>query len=204
MKSPRPKLCGFLLVSLLSLPVFAQETPKPKPPPDAAALAALMQPGPEHALLAKYVGQWDLEVSSPTPPGRPPVVWKGSAVNVMEIGGRFLRTKFNYEGAGMKQEGDYTLGFDRRHNKFVFVGMDSWGTYYVTAMSQKDSPKETIKLYGQDDDPQMAAMGYKKEFGFVYEWAGDDKFTLRILFMDTRTPERREIEYLKFTFTRKK
>jgi len=82
------------------------------------------------------------------------------------------------------------------------LGMDSWGTYYVTALGNRSEQGGAIKLYGKDDDPNMKKMGYEKEFGYICNFESENQFVIEIIFIDTRTDTRNEIKFMVYKFSR--
>ncbi len=122
----------------------------------------------------------------------------------MIVGNRFLQIEYQAEGASGELEGMFTIGFDGRHDHYALFAVDSFGTYFVSSKGKLDEATGTIRMLGSDDDPMMKAMGLTKEFVHVLDLRGPDKFAIEIHFVDTRTPERREIKFMEFVFTRKK
>ena len=102
--------------------------------------------------------------------------------------------------AGPVSHAIYTIGFDRRHGRYTVVAMDDSGTYWVTAQGGREGDR--IAMYGKDDDPVMASMGYDKEFAIVLHLNGRDHIEIEILFIDPRTPERNELPFMSFELRR--
>jgi hypothetical protein len=160
-----------------------------------------MRPGAEHEELAKCVGGWTIEVTMGAGPRA--LVYKGEAENRMIVGGRFLEIEYQAKSASAGEtEGVFTIGFDRRHERYALIAMDNFGTYFVTSQGPRDEASGTIRLLGTDDDPMMKAMGYTKEFVHVLDLRGPDEFSIEVRIIDTRTPERREMKYITYAFTR--
>ena len=94
----------------------------------------------------------------------------------------------------------YTFGFDRRHGIYTVIAMDETGTYWVTAKGAFDGG--SIVMYGTDEDPVMRSMGLDNEFVILLHSRTSDRFEIETRFIDTRTPERREMSFLRFDLRR--
>jgi hypothetical protein len=167
---------------------------------DVAALQELASPGPEHAQLAARAGAWKLTIRMFA--GPQPIELTGTATNEMLVGGRFLQSTYKAAGGGFETEGVFTTGFDRRHGEHTMILMDNFGTYFVTARGKAPAEGEELKLLGKDDDPQMTALGLTKEFAFAPREVDDDHYVVEIRFIDTRTPERKEIKFMEYDYQR--
>ena len=58
-------------------------------------------------------------------------------------------------------------------------------------------------MFGVDDDPMMARMGFEKKFVFGLDFEDENTFSVTLFFVDTRTAEERLMPYTTFTFMRK-
>jgi hypothetical protein len=96
----------------------------------------------------------------------------------MVLGGRFLRTYAVGEMMGMKTESIAFLGFDRRLEEYVTIGLDTMGTYFITA-SGKKSEDGVIRMHGVDEDP----MG-RQVYTFELESVGEDGLITRLFFSE--------------------
>lgn len=191
-------LLSAVAILACSLSATGQEPAKSPTREEIARLRELAKPGPEHEMLAKCAGNWDVAVST----GKREAS-TGGGRSYMTMEGRFLWVGYEARGASGRFKGAFTIGFDRRHEHFTLIAMDTDGTYFVISRGKKLPDSEKIKLIGVDDDPYMTKLGLKKEFAHVLDFSDPDKFTIDVLFIDTRTKERKEIEAMTFTFTRK-
>ena len=166
---------------------------------DMSAMLELMQPGPEHELLKKFAGNWDMSLKM-WMPGQPEIVTTGTSTSRMILGGRFLEFTAESGTGDMFWESLTILGFDRRHKRYTSVGYDTWGTYYVTASGEYDAAKQQIKLYGEDDDP---VMGMKQKYFFVFTWKDDNAFTLEVIFVDFPGVEDEEYKMIEINYRRR-
>lgn len=169
--------------------------------PSRAVIANLreqMQAGPEHDKLATFSGDWELSIRA----GRDDH-YTGTASTRMILENRFLVIDYNARSLRSSFAGSFTLGFDRRHAHYTLIAMDTSGTYYVTSKGQVDSKTGKIKLYGKDDDPYMRSLGHEKEFGHAIDFSRTDQFSIEVIYIDTRTPERQEKSGMLFTFQKR-
>jgi hypothetical protein len=183
-------------------PLAAQEATESARPPSAEKIRASMSPGPEHEQLAGYAGAWNVEMRLGGGPRAK--VYQGAADARMIVGGRFLQIEYQAKSPADATEGLFTIGFDKRHKRYVLVAFDNFGTYFVTSQGQREEGSDKIKMYGVDDDPMMKSMGYTKEFAHVLAPRSADEFALEVWMIDTRTEARREFKYIDYKFTRKK
>lgn len=194
-------LCTCLMtaaVFVLPWPSIAQERVKPPSQEEIAKYRELAKPGPEHEMLSKFAGKWDVTVSA----GRR-AASTGGGRSYMTMERRFLWIGYEAEGRSGRYKGAFTIGFDRRHQHYTLIAMDTDGTYFITSRGKKLPDSKKIKLLGSDDDPYMEKLGFKKEFAHVLDFSDPDKFTIDVLYLDTRTKQRKEMKAIEFTFTRK-
>ena len=162
------------------LPPVVQEAGVPAEGLDMEQMMEAMKlagPGPEHELLASRAGEWTTTVTlSGMTPDTPPQEQTGKASAKMILGGRFLQIHSSGSFMGMPFESLETLGFDRRHGHYTVVGMDTLGTYSVTARGEKDDDG-IIRMHGEDDDP----MG-KQIYTFELEILSPDEHEYRVIF----------------------
>jgi hypothetical protein len=147
-----------------------------------AMQAALEQsrPGPEHALLTRLAGEWDLEVKIATAPGQMTTV-RARAHNRAVLGGRFLVSEVAAEEplAGQLIENMSIYGFDRRSGKYTLVGYDNFGTYYVTAEGAVPAAGAPIVMTGVSRNPQT---GHEEVYDMVLRPVDDDTYVTAVVF----------------------
>ncbi len=166
-------------------------------PPSMQEMLEQSKPGPAHARLGRLSGKWDVEMRMATEGVE---ISKGAGQASAILDGRFQVIDFtldNGPGAGSYR---YTLGFDRRHDEYSIVVMDTNGTYFVTARGPEADG--IIPMAGSDDDPMMARMGFEKKFVFALDLPDDDTFSVSVFYIDTRTAEAKRIPYGKYVFNR--
>jgi len=156
------------------------------------------RPGPEHERLVGLEGEWEV-VERSAVPGTEETLGTARAASILE--GRFLVLDFTLDTGPAARSFRYTLGYDRRHDEYSIVVMDTSGTYFVTARGAE--VEGLIHMSGTDDDPMMARMGFEKKFVFGLEFEDENTFSVTLFFVDTRTTEERLMPYTTFTFMRK-
>jgi hypothetical protein len=187
----------FVLLVLISIPLGAPADDQKPAALSPEEIAQLIGPGPEHAALGKFVGDWDVSIKMG------PASYAGEAKARTTVGKRFLQVEYQAKGKADATEGMFTLGFDRRHKEYALIAQDSFGTYFVTSQGKRDDKTGKLRLLGRDDDPQMKAMGLTKEFLHVVDLSNPDQLAIEVWFIDTRTPARKEIKFMEYQFKRK-
>jgi hypothetical protein len=139
---------------------------------------ALMGPAPQHELLKKLDGKWDIKFKlnfDVTAEGT------GSAESKMILGGRFLQWEQRSEAMGMKFGAMNILGFDRRINKYTIYGIDELGTYAVTGEGDYDAGKKILTLSGKTLDPSGKS-GAQQEYKFIYDFSTENTVVMQVIF----------------------
>ena len=172
----------FLTLSLLlaaALPAAAQEPANEEQRQKMQAMMAAMQPGPEHARLARLAGSWDVEITMWSGPGGESFKAAASAENRMILGGRFLESRVVGGQPPMQIESLTLMGFDRRFDRYTTIGLDTWGTYYVTAAgTMTDS---LVNMHGTDEDP---IAGHTQVYDMNLRFVDADTYVTDVTFTD--------------------
>lgn len=125
--------CAVAVVAALVSPVaHAQDGPKP---------------GPEHAVLKKMEGNWDLVMKFGG------TETKGTVVYKMELGGLWLTGALESELFGAKFTGKSLDTYDAAKKKYVGVWVDSMGTQPMILEGTYDKDKKALTMTG--DGPGM-------------------------------------------------
>jgi len=141
----------------------------------------LALPGPEHELLKRIEGEFDATYRLWGTPGSAPTVFYSETKNRMILGGRFLESYSKVTEGMFRVESMSYVGFDRRHKKFTTIGMDTFGTYYITAEGTFDEEKSAIVFSGTDEDP---VTGITQEFDIILKIISDDEYISEVIFKD--------------------
>ena len=91
----------------------------------------LTLPGPEHAIIERLAGSWDVELRTWSQAGNPPLLTTGTAEHVMVLEGRFLDMRFACGEGALFSASNMMLGFDRRTEEYHLLVFDTWGTHYL-------------------------------------------------------------------------
>lgn len=175
----RPQTVLVPLLLALTAPASAQEPANAEQRRKMEAMMVAMQPGPEHARLARLAGRWDVALTMFSPGGGEPVMAAAVAENEMILGGRFLQSRVKGGQAPLAIESLVLTGFDRRHNRYTTVGFDTWGTYYVTAAgTMQDS---LITMHGTDEDP---IAGHTQVYDMNLRFVDEDTYVTDVTFTD--------------------
>jgi hypothetical protein len=156
--------CAVAVLGLLSAPVLvAQEPPKP---------------GPEHEMLKKHVGTWDITMKFGG------METKGTSTYKMDLGGLWLSSTVESEIFGMKFQGHGMDSYDAAKKKYVAVWFDSMSTTPMTMEGTYDKEKKTLTMSGE-----MPGMdGKPTKHTAVSEWKDDDTMNFSMYMGDGKEP----------------
>jgi hypothetical protein len=179
---------------MVSVSVSAQDAAKKKE--IDAMLASYVEsakPVAEHGRLAELAGDWKITNKLWVDPAGAPAVSSGTGRGKLILGGRFLQLETDLKGE-MGAEGMMVMGFDRRTNDFTMFGIDSSGTYSITAAGKWSDTLKGVMLSGSYAMPPSL-----QEQKYRFEWTRvSDKehlFTLYFNFdgKDVRVGETRYV-----------
>lgn len=163
----------------VAAPAAAQEARSPE------EIQALMerslelgQPGPEHDRLTELAGDWQIELTLWPAPGADPVVTRSTGTAEVILGGRYVVMKQVIPDGDFAGESHAILGFDRRSGEYTMIGLDTIGTYWVTAQGPMTEDGVAV-LSGTDFDPVFDA---DQEYDFVLHWKDDGSFVTELYF----------------------
>ncbi|MCI0435652.1 MAG: DUF1579 domain-containing protein, partial [Gemmatimonadetes bacterium] len=147
-------------------------------------------------------GTWDMEIRVRPLPGAEPLTTRTTAENRMILGGRFLESRAAVDMFGMSGETLTILGFDRRHGTYTSIGLDTFGTYWVTAAGKPDAASGAIVMRGEDVDP---VAGHRQVYEFHLEIVDEDRYVFAVVFLDdAHTRGQGPFRMLEITHTRRK
>jgi hypothetical protein len=153
--------------------VAAPATPPPdeQAPPDAAAPVAIMaaprspnsplppkamEAGPEHKMLAGFVGHWKTSLKvEPTVPPTPAKNNEGTADGKLVMGGRFAQVTQVGMLDGKPFEGMFLCGFDKAVSKFTAAWIDNQGTAIIHYVGTYDESKKQLTMSSHYSDQWM-------------------------------------------------
>ncbi|MFQ5876387.1 MAG: DUF1579 domain-containing protein [Acidobacteriota bacterium] len=164
-----------------------------------AAFAKYAQPGEHHAHLAKLAGTWDAVVKNWTGgPDAEPTVSRGTAVQKLALGGRFLQTTFTGEYMGQKFEGIGISGYDNLKRKHTDIWIDSMGTFMYPSEGTCEEDGKVLRMSGSYINP---ATGSEETMRSITRIISDDKYVVE---MFATTPDGKEFKNLEIVYTRRK
>ncbi|HVK17532.1 MAG TPA: DUF1579 domain-containing protein [Fimbriiglobus sp.] len=155
----------------------------------AAALAAVLavpavraqepaRPSPEHEVLKKMEGNWDLTMKFGG------MESKGTVTYKMDLGGLWLVSALESDLGGQKFSGRGLDGYDAAKKKYVGVWVDSMSTSPLLMEGTYDKEKKTLTMSG--DGPGMD--GKPVKFKSVSEMPDDDTINFSMYMGDGKEP----------------
>jgi hypothetical protein len=172
-----------VLLSLFALnvvwPAGAQETEKKKSEADAVMeyYAEQAKPVAEHKRLAELAGPWKTKSNLWFGSGDPVNV-SGSASGKMILGGRFLELHATAKEP-LHLEAITLMGFDRRTGEYTLIGLDTGGTYYITAAGKWDEAKKAVVMHGSYLQPPANT---EQKYHFVWATPSPREHVLTLFF----------------------
>ena len=181
------------LVLAVSPSVRAQQaTGKSEAPP----MPAMVQPGPEHAVLQHDEGTWDATVEMTMAPGAPPAVSKG-VETVRMAGGLFQITDFQSEMMGQPFRGHGVTIWDAAKKKYASTWIDNMSSGFTHGEATYDAGAKTMS--GTMEGPDMT--GKIMSVRAVTSWPDRDS---RVFTMYMKGPDGKEAPGMTITYKRRK
>jgi hypothetical protein len=156
--------CAVALLGLVTAPAAVAQEPA--------------KPGPEHEILKKHVGTWDITMKFGG------METKGTSTYKMELGGLWLSSTVESEIFGMKFQGHGMDSYDAAKKKYVAVWFDSMSTTPMTMEGTYDKDKKTLTMAGEG--PGMD--GKPTKHTAVSEWKDDDTMHFSMYMGDGKEP----------------
>ncbi len=170
-------------------------------PPDSATMmaawTAYATPGDMHAMLAKFEGEWDGDITMWMDPSAPPTKNTGTAVSKMILGGLYQESTHVGTFNGMQFEGRSIMAFDNVKKKFLNTWIDMMGSGIMMMEGTWDEANKTIHFTGKQVDPVSGQdMDVRETLKFV-----DDNTQFMEMFM--KYPGGEEFKTMEIKSTRK-
>jgi hypothetical protein len=156
-------ICALAAVIAFGAPIHSQDAPKP---------------GPEHEMLKKLAGDWDLTMKAG---GQE---FKGKVNYKMEVGGLWLVSTLESEMFGQKFHGKGMDSYDAGKKKFTSVWVDSMSGSPLTMEGTYDKDKKTMTLTGAGPGMDGKPTKYKS----VTEFADDNTMNFTMYMDDGKDP----------------
>ena len=136
------------------------------------------KPGPEHEMLKKQVGTWDVTMKMMGQES------KGSVTYKMDLGDLWLTSDFQCDLGGMKFQGRGMDSYNAIKKVYVGVWIDSMSTYPMTMEGTFDKEKKTLTMAGESLGPDGKMTKHKA----VSEWKDDDTILFSMYMADAKDP----------------
>lgn len=147
---PRAALLSALLVLAGAMP-WQDAAAADKAARASAALQSLdgtMTPGEGQKRLDPMIGNFDVTVLVWLDPAKPPLEYKGSAVNTWTLGGRYVQTMLSTVMDGEAFDGIGYYGFDNAAKRYQAVWMDNGSTAISAYRGSLDKAGRSALLKG--------------------------------------------------------
>lgn len=176
---------ALLVVPAIALMSFGRLQPQDQPPPapDVDALLemveAMSRPVEAHAVLGAFEGQWTYTGQFTMGPGAPRLTLHGQATGRWILGRRFLVFESRtLPDSLLPMESMSVFGYDTRVGRYTVWGIDTLGTYSVSAQGEFDPKRRVFELHGESAEPGLGVMPFR----FMLTVPGEDRFDLAIEF----------------------
>jgi len=195
----RQRLAMIAVCVTLAAPVLAQEGEMPEMTAEQMAeMEAYMKAGalgPEHEMMAKHVGTFDVAMKSWMDPAGPPMESKAVAVRTLHMGGRVLHEEFQGEVMGMPFTGLSRTGFDNVSRKWWSTWTDSMSTGIMLSEGECDE-NFTCTYVGSYNDPIKGVTTHR----YVAHWKSPDE---QFFEMYGPGPDGQEVKMMEMVYTRR-
>ena len=112
-----------------------------------------MRPGPMHEMMAKTVGNWNVNTKYWMDPAGEPLETQGKATVEMILGGRYMKSTHTGTMMGMPFEGISLQGYDNAKGEFTSIWIDNMGTGFSISKGKYDEATHSINFEGSMLDP---------------------------------------------------
>ncbi|MCX6132437.1 MAG: DUF1579 domain-containing protein [Ignavibacteriales bacterium] len=124
-----------------------------------------MTPGDAHKKLDAMVGTWEAEVKMwMNGPAGEATVSKGTSLNKLVLGGRYVQQEFAGEMMNQPFNGIGYTGYDNFNKKYVAFWIDNMSTGMATMDGALDKKGSTFTMWGKMDEPMTGEKGKKVKY----------------------------------------
>lgn len=167
---------------------------------EMAQWAEMAKPVEQHAKMKEMAGTWDAEVKTWMDPTQDPMVSKGTMVNTLTHGDRFLHHDFKGEFMGQVFTGSGDWGYNKITGKFEGTWMDSMGTAIMFSTGSYDEKTKTYTSTATFDMPGPDGKPMKVTQKETVEVLSADKHVMKMYHSAAGMPQ--EMKVLEITYTR--
>lgn len=153
------------------------------------------QPSPQHELLLRKVGVWDVQCSYFVAPDEDPLRVEGID-RVQAIGQYWTESHFEVTISGFEVSGRAISGYDPERNCFVGSWCDSSNPYLYLYEGQLHDDGETLELSGDNIDPHTRQLVKYRSVELIR----DDERRLS-LFLEAKSNQ--EIKIFEYNYSRR-
>ena len=162
---------AFIIVFIVAT-AFAQDMKKQED--QKKAMEAYMKAAAvteNHHFLAKYAGDWKVEVTYWMAPGEPPTKSTATFKGEMMLDGRYLEMTFNGFMLGRPFNGIQLVGFDNMEQKYNTLWIDNTSTNFFITKGTREG--KVLSETGEWPDPVTGAVVPVKA---RTTWISDDEY----------------------------
>jgi len=139
---------------------------------------ALGQPGVEHRELERFVGEWDVRISSRSAPAQSPEVSQGRSSISWVLDNRFIEEHFSGAIAGASYTGRGFFGYENATRRYLNVWIESLATGVTVSYGTYDPEAGVFHFEGSLYDPLL---GRLKLIKTRVSSLSKDEFTMAML-----------------------
>ena len=189
-----------ILAAMLAAPAFAQEGEMPQMTPEQQAeMEAYMKAGalgPQHEMMAKQVGTYDVAVKSWMDPAAPPIESTAVAIRTLNMGGRVMQEDFQGDMMGTPFTGLSLSGYDNVSGKWWSTWTDSMSTGIMVSEGECDEANNCTHV-GTYNDPITGGPVTNR---YVAKWTSPDE---QYFAMYGPGPDGTEVKMMEMVYTRR-
>jgi len=156
-------------------------------------------PGKGHEFLKRYVGDWDVDISTWQKPGAPAQMSKGTMKNQLIFDGLYVKCDFEGTIAGRPVKGFEIIGYDLFKKLYTTFWIDSGSTGFLTTTGTLDMAGNVLTETGASPDPMTDGKTMQK-FKNVTTFIGDGTYKFEMFMV---MPDGKETKGMELVCTRK-
>jgi hypothetical protein len=138
----------------------------------------LGQPGVEHRELDRFVGEWNVSISSRATPTQAPEVSQGRSNLVWVLDNRFIEEHFSGSIAGHSYMGRGFFGYENATRRYVNVWIESLATGVTLMYGSFDPAQQRFDFEGNVYEPLLGRLkAIKTRVSFISK----DEFTMSMV-----------------------
>jgi multimeric flavodoxin WrbA len=157
-------------------------------------------PGKEHELLKKYVGAWDVSISTWKDAMSKPETSKGTMKSMLILGGLYVKCEFQgMMMGGQNTQGLEIIGYDLFKKMYTTFWIDNMSSEFMITTGMMDMAGQVLTETGEYPDAMNDGKTMRK-FRNVTTFLADGKYKFE-MFM--AMPDGKEMKSMELVFTRK-